>query len=63
MAKRSCKCLNVVLNINEKETEEVDGKGLLGTDENVSDEDVDNFFNGHLLLVKLAFAGVEVVIL
>ena len=63
MAKLGCKCLNVVLNIQDGESEEIKGTELLGQDENDKTNDVvDLFFKGNLMLVKLAFAGVEVVI-
>ena len=63
MAKLGCKCLNIVLNIQDGESEEIKGTELLGQDENDKTNDVvDLFFKGNLMLVKLAFAGVEVVI-
>eukprot|EP00112_Aurelia_sp_Birch-Aquarium-sp1_P016376 Seg3707.2 transcript_id=Seg3707.2/GoldUCD/mRNA.D3Y31 product="Proline-rich AKT1 substrate 1" protein_id=Seg3707.2/GoldUCD/D3Y31 len=62
MAKLGCKCLNIVLNIQDGESEEIKGTELLGQDENNKTENdvVDLFFKGNLMLVKLAFAGVEV---
>lgn len=65
MAKRTCKCLNVILNISQIEVEEVNAKEVLGLKEHddlLSDDILSNaFFRGTLMLVKLAMAGIEVV--
>ena len=65
MAKRTCKCLNIILNISQSEVEEVSAKEVLGLKENddlLSDDSLsDAFFRGTLMLVKLAMAGIEVV--
>ena len=65
MAKRTCNCLNIILNITDDDFEEVNGKELLGLEENecfLKEDGVDDpFFRGNLILVKLAFAGIEVV--
>ena len=64
MVKLGCKCLNIVLNVQDVESEDIKGTELLGQDETDKTENdvVDSFFKGNLMLVKLAFAGVEVVI-
>ena len=61
-----CNCLNVVLNIKEDGCEDVKGADLLGIEEDDSClhgdcVKVDSFFKGNLILIKLAFAGIEVV--
>ena len=65
MAKRTCNCLNIILNISQNGFEEVSAKEVLGLGENenlLSDDNFnDAFFTGTLLLVKLAMAGIEVV--
>jgi len=63
MEKYFCNCLNVVVNVNSKETREAEGKdfiqsassGLLDEVENI-----DPFFADKLLDIKLGISGVEV---
>ena len=64
MAKRTCNCLNVILNISQNDAE-VNAREVLGLEENenlLSDDSLnDAFIGGTLILVKLAMAGIEVV--
>ena len=64
MAKLTCNCLNVILNISQNNVE-VDAREVLGLEENdnlFSDDSLnDAFIGGTLILVKLAMAGIEVV--
>lgn len=63
MAKLTCNCLNVILNISQNNVE-VDAREVLGLEENenlFSDDSLnDAFIGGTLILVKLAMAGIEV---
>jgi len=57
-----CPCLNVIINVKEKETRKIEGKKLVLF--NIEDEDdienLDNFFQEELLDVVLSYSGIEV---
>lgn len=63
MEKYFCNCLNVIINVSQKDTRESVGQDLIHVDllQNQNPGNVDSFFAGKLLDVRLSISGIEVV--
>ena len=61
MERYYCKCLNIIVNVNDKDTRELIGKDFIQIGVVSEVENIDPFFKGKLLDVRLAISGIEVV--